>query len=313
MPKNLKDIIKEAIGKSLDAYNKKFGKQLHDRIDNIVAQAGTDNTEIVDARMDSTGIKHTTLNNRINSEFKMSKEHLQEVKGEYITVEGTVPSTIQDIELSGNTIQDPVNLTDIKSTGIDNGDGTYTYTVVSCGENLFNKDTVIADYYPDHTNGNLVSSNLYYTSDFIKIDASKTYVRNTIYSDQKRFAFYDKDKKFTNGDIYGNLVPNPNSCYVRVSLLKADLDKFKLQEGTVATPYTPYEETRCDIKLPCQLSGVKGLSDILYYDTAESAWCINRQIAYLNYSELTNVGIASTLENCIQIHGTSTKEIKSCF
>lgn len=208
-----------------------------------------------------------------------------------ITINNTMPGVIKNIEVKGNTYQDPNNLSKIVSAGIPNGDGTYKMSILSVGENLFNKDTVIADCYPDHTNGNLVSSNLYYTSDYIKIDASKTYVRNTVYADQKRYAFYDKDKKFTNGDIYGNLVPNANSCYVRVSLLKADLDKFKLQEGTVATPYTPYEETRCDIKLPCQLEKVGEVADKLHFDKDENALCIakrNIDFNLLDYIKTAN-------------------------
>ena len=45
---SIKDIVKQLIGKSLDAYNTKYTKVLSTRIDNIVAQAGNDNTEIVD-------------------------------------------------------------------------------------------------------------------------------------------------------------------------------------------------------------------------------------------------------------------------
>ena len=73
---SIKDIVKQLIGKSLDTYNTKYTKVVNSRIDNIVAQAGNDNTEIVDARIDSAGVTHTTLNNRILAETKMNDEQL---------------------------------------------------------------------------------------------------------------------------------------------------------------------------------------------------------------------------------------------
>ena len=71
----MKQNMKEAIGLSLKRYNDTYMKAANDRIDNIVSQAGTDNTEIVDARIDSAGVTHTTLNNRIIAETKMNDQH----------------------------------------------------------------------------------------------------------------------------------------------------------------------------------------------------------------------------------------------
>ena len=82
---SIKDIVKQLIGKSLDAYNTNYTKVLNTRIDNIVAQAGNDNTEIVDARIDSAGVTHTTLNNRILAETKMNDEQLVEYTGNNIS------------------------------------------------------------------------------------------------------------------------------------------------------------------------------------------------------------------------------------
>ncbi|TQO55812.1 hypothetical protein [Paraclostridium bifermentans] len=59
---------------------------------------------------------------------------------------------------------------------------------------------------------------------------------------------------------------------------------IQLQEGTVATPYTPYQETRCDIKLPCQLEKW----DRLYFDREEDAWCVDKNMAYTLFNGSEN-------------------------
>src|SRR5699024_8215978 len=56
-----------------------------------------------------------------------------------------------------------------------------------------------------------------------------------------------------------------------------DLSSIQLEEGTVATSYEPYQENKCDILLPCQLEKVGDVSDRLYYDDVEKAWCIEKK------------------------------------
>ncbi|GAA0102494.1 hypothetical protein UT300012_32090 [Paraclostridium bifermentans] len=48
-----------------------------------------------------------------------------------ITINNTVPGVIKNIEVKGNTYQDPNNLSKIVSAGIDNGDGTYKMSILS--------------------------------------------------------------------------------------------------------------------------------------------------------------------------------------
>lgn len=137
---SIKDTVKQLIGKSLDAYNKKYTSPINNRIDNIVAQAGTDNTEIVDARIDSAGVSHTTLNNRILAETKMTDEKLIEYTGSSLSVDDTMPGYLQNIEIKGNTIQNEDNLEDIRSVGNKiEGQDLYEIPVLSRGKNLFDE------------------------------------------------------------------------------------------------------------------------------------------------------------------------------
>ena len=143
----MKQNMKKAIGLSLKRYNYTYMKAANDRIDNIVSQAGTDNTEIVDARIDSAGVAHTTLNNRILAETKMNDQHLVSYSGEHITAENTIGGSITNLEVLGNTIQNEEDLADIKSVGVLQEDGTYKMSILSCGKNLFNKVGLTKDYY----------------------------------------------------------------------------------------------------------------------------------------------------------------------
>ena len=55
-----------------------------------------------------------------------------------LTINNTIDGAIQDIEIKGNTVQNPDNLADIKSVGELQEDGTYKMSISSCGKNLFN-------------------------------------------------------------------------------------------------------------------------------------------------------------------------------
>lgn len=280
--RTLKDNIKEAIGRSLDAYNKKYGKALHNRIDNIVAQAGTDNTEIVDARVDSTGKKHTTLNNRINEEFKKGKEHQVTITASHITVEDGVESIIEDIELYGNTVQNPSNLSDIKSVGVDNGDGTYSIDIVTTGRNM-------CQYVEDgavNSVGALINDTNMLRTNYIRVSKGQLLYYKWLNSSQLENAetwvcMYDINKKFKAKSLsdMSNHIGIDWDGYVVFYRTKNTLNGFMLSHTPLnVNDYEPYKESKCSIKLPCQLKKVGDIADRLYFDKVENAWCIEKNI-----------------------------------
>ena len=167
----MKQNMKEAIGLSLKRYNDTYMKAANDRIDNIVSQAGTDNTEIVDARIDSAGVTHTTLNNRIIAETKMNDQYLVSCSGEHITAENTMGGSITNLEVLGNTIQNEEDLADIKSVGELQEDGTYKMSILSCGKNLNSGFEVGSIDTTSNNIGNLISDNRFIRSTcFVKIN-----------------------------------------------------------------------------------------------------------------------------------------------
>ena len=303
----MKQNMKEAIGLSLKRYNDTYMKAANDRIDNIVSQAGTDNTEIVDARIDSAGVTHTTLNNRILAETKMNDEQLVEYTGSNISAEDTTQGYLKDVEILGNTIQNEEDLADIKSVGVLQEDGTYKMSILSCGKNLFNPLNKNIEYsiggsqnkvtYKVEGDKIIIKSNPSVSSDWgwvefksIKVTPNKSYTihpnATVIKGNVCVFVFDSNNTKlFEIPNTSKTFIPTTKHITIRLyvqtttSYTDAEIHyKPQLEEGTVATSYEPYQENKCDILLPCQLEKVGDVSDRLYYDDVEKAWCIEKNI-----------------------------------
>lgn len=303
----MKQNMKEAIGLSLKRYNDTYMKAANDRIDNIVSQAGTDNTEIVDARIDSAGVTHTTLNNRILAETKMNDQHLVSCSGEYITAENTMGGSITNLEVLGNTIQNEEDLADIKSVGELQEDGTYKMSILSCGKNLFNPLNKNIECsiggsqnkvtYKVEGDKIIIKSNPSVSSDWgwvefknIKVTPNKSYTihpnATVIKGNVCVFVFDSNNTKlFEIPNTSKTFIPTTKHITIRLyvqtttSYTDAEIHyKPQLEEGTQATPYEPYQENKCDILLPCQFEKVGDVADRLYYDDVEKAWCIEKNV-----------------------------------
>ena len=187
-----------------------------------------------------------------------------------ITINNTIPGFIKDIGVKGNTVQDPNNLSSITSCGINNGDGTYKMSILSVGENLFNKTKCVKGVIT--SNGSINPNDGWNVSDFIKVNPNMKCNKTTL-SDICAFDINKEPIGMIANSMTTFTIPQ-NCYYIRCNVDNASLNTYKLQEGTQATPYTPYEETRCDINLPCQLEKW----DKLYFDKDENAWCVEKKI-----------------------------------
>ena len=213
-----------------------------------------------------------------------------------ITINNTVPGVIQNIEVKGNTYQDPNNLSKIVSAGIDNGDGTYKMSILSVGENLFSSKFEVGGIsWGEGTNNDNEKDRV--RSGFIRIKPNTRYItseKNNLNPSYTHVFYYDNSKKFIKYTQGSNIEVLNNCYYLRFLRMQngTSIDIFlKLQEGTVATPYTPYQETRCDIKLPCQLERW----DKLYFDKVENAWVVDKWT--LKYSPRNQHYTIASLEN----------------
>ena len=301
----MKQNMKEAIGLSLKRYNDTYMKAANDRIDNIVSQAGTDNTEIVDARIDSAGVTHTTLNNRILAETKMNDQHLVSCSGEYITAENTMGGSITNLEVLGNTIQNEEDLADIKSVGELQEDGTYKMSILSCGKNLFNPLNKNIECsiggsqnkvtYKVEGDKIIIKSNPSVSSDWgwvefknIKVTPNKSYTihpnATVIKGNVCVFVFDSNNTKlFEIPNTSKTFIPTTKHITIRLyvqtttSYTDAEIHyKPQLEEGTQATPYEPYQENKCDILLPCQLEKVGDVRDRLI--CKDGVWRVEKNI-----------------------------------
>lgn len=225
--------------------------------------------------------------------MKQIAEMYADVEGSFITVKDSKVATIKDIQILGNTVQDVNNLSNIKSCGIDKGDGAFEMSILSHGKNLFNHN--IKPKFTLDANGIEVSAKEYAISDFIKVHDS---CRNLYYSSNYNLEFlyfYDKNKSFLS-----RVVVNFNSksisvplgaMHVRMRFISnqgaVDFDTnliqwIQLEEGTTATSYEPYKENKSSILLPVQLEKVGDIADRLYYDEVEKAWCVEDNTMDLN-------------------------------
>ena len=301
----MKQNMKEAIGLSLKRYNDTYMKAANDRIDNIVSQAGTDNTEIVDARIDSAGVTHTTLNNRILAETKMNDQHLVSCSGEHITAENTMGGSITNLEVLGNTIQNEEDLADIKSVGELQEDGTYKMSILSCGKNLFNPLNKNIECsiggsqnkvtYKVEGDKIIIKSNPSVSSDWgwvefknIKVTPNKSYTihpnATVIKGNVCVFVFDSNNTKlFEIPNTSKTFIPTTKHITIRLyvqtttSYTDAEIHyKPQLEEGTVATSYEPYQENKCDILLPCQLEKVGDVADRII--CKDGVWGVEKNV-----------------------------------
>lgn len=144
-------------------------------------------------------------------------------------------------------------------------------------KNLFRIDVALEGKYVNHVYGNLESDPAYYASDYISVEPSTQYTRNTVL----HLAFYTASKVFISGLTYGssNTITTPSNCaYVRVSVLKTGLYGYQFEKGPVRTAYeSGYDKMPLDnmpspvitankIKLPPKIYAVVGRESNVYYD-----------------------------------------------
>ena len=233
-----------------------------------------------------------------------------------LTINNTIDGAIQDIEINGNTVQNPDNLADIKSVGELQEDGTYKMSILSCGKNLFNPLNKNIEYsiggsqnkvtYKVEGDKIIIKSNPSVSSDWgwvefknIEVTPNKSYTihpnATVIKGNVCVFVFDSNNTKlFEIPNTSKTFIPTTKHIsirlYVQTTTLYTDAEihyKPYLTEGTVATEYEPYQGNKCDILLPCQLEKVGDVSDRLYYDDVEKDWCIEKNIGevVLNGSE----------------------------
>lgn len=287
------------VDKAINASNENI-KEVNNKFEMITASKQQD-AEIIIARDGEI-----SLNARIERDVKKGKLIEETKTGEYLTFDDTVDSIISSIELHGNTIQNP-NTLEIKSAGIDNGDGTYKMSILSCGENLLKPVFKLGNLSlnnADNTRGHSVFPVKVLSNSNISINVPNGYGVmiskvdvNNIYISNLSSGYLQNNHTVNVGDskfIGIQFKRNDNAILSESEFQNLNI---KLQEGTVATPYAPYQETRCDIKLPCQLEKW----DKLYFDKEENAWCVDKVNTTKKYNGAENWIMSFVGDNIITL------------
>ena len=224
----------------------------------------------------------------------------QTLEGEYITIDNSTVGDLEEIEIFGNTVQDPDNLEDIQSVGdlyVDDdgnpildrqGREQYKINIITTGKNLFNKDNIEVGGISYVTGENGDSSVDTRTIAYIKIKPSTRYVMSFKGTRDGFIYFYDSNKSFLNRvqvAASGSVKTSPsNAYYARIQYNTSDKTDIQFEEGDSATAYQPYYQSKTTILLPCQLQKVGDVADRLYWDNKKNKYVIEKKIGMLNLS-----------------------------
>lgn len=248
-------------------------------------------------------------------------EGLKEVKtieetkeGSYLTFNNTVPAPITNVIVKGNTVQNPTNLADIKSTGIQLEDGMFEYEAVVVGENLC--PGVELGYINNSTGEFTDSSTVNRMTKLVRVNpgATVTFTKDNIVRATNKF-YYDINKKFLRmGTDTSVTFTIPNDVYYLGLSFGSTPEpgNFMLKYVDGVTSYVPYVEKRVKFKLPCQLERIEGRqADILYYDKNINVWCIDKYVMTINpldhkWTRLESYATCSRMT----IHSDSLKTLK---
>ena len=268
---------------------------------NALTSKQQQDAEVIDARDGEVSLK-----TRLDRDIEKAKQVYVNVEGSHISTDSNV-GYLKDVKILGNTIQSASNLADIRSVGDTvEGQELYEISVVSCGKNLFDGEFKEGKY--ETSGGSFVSQS--------KISANVNTIlinENTNYSINRptladgintRVLFYDKNMKYLSGElVVGNasFMTPVNTKYINFHIATSVFDDklpFQLEEGTVATPYEPYQEDKLTILSPVQLEKVGDVADRIV--CKDGVWGVEKNIetVVLNGSEGWVLSSSYTSPNC---------------
>lgn len=158
--------------------------------------------------------------------------------GENITLENTAKNYFKAFKIFGNS----------KQEGIPSIDSEAPIESVGDNINLFDKEVYTKDYRLSTSAGNMYATSGYGVSGFIEIKPNKTYSLTT--SIASYCAEYNENKVFIRG--YEKLSTNratmsSNAKYFKFDFKLDDIDSIKIEQGSIATPYSPYGQGSVEI------------------------------------------------------------------
>lgn len=264
---------------------------------NALTSSQQQDAEVIDARDGETSLKA-----RLDRDIEKAKQVYECVEGSNISTDSSV-GYLKDIEILGNTIQNASNLADIRSVGDKvKGQELYEIPVLSCGKNLV---SFVQYPFGINSDGNENISGNNNVTGFCKVRPNTTYVTsiNGVLRGTNQF-FYDIDKKFISKSINPtNTFTTPNNCYyVRNTFGNSLEENFQIEEGTVATPYEPYQEDKLTILSSVQLEKVGDVRDRII--EKDGVWGVEKNVdtAILNGNEVWSLSVQTPYNRFLTKH-----------
>lgn len=238
---------------------------------NRLTSSQQQSSEVIDARDGEVSLKA-----RLDRDIEKAKQVYVNVEGSHISTDSSV-GYAKDVEILGNTIQDASNLADIRSVGDTvEGQELYEIPVVSCGKNLAKLPTNTFELIDGElcfkTNRYVFPCN-YKPNTQYTLKARGKYFNG--YATRLKFEYTDGTSStsiFFGTDLSTISITSQSGKSVKNAILDQNGDgipvvgiyvanSIQLEEGTVATPYEPYQEDKLTILSPVQLEKVGDVAD----------------------------------------------------
>lgn len=243
---------------------------------NALTSKQQQDAEVIDARDNEVSLKA-----RLDRDIEKAKQVYAPIEGNHISTDSS-SGYLKDVVIFGNTIQDANNLADIRSVGDKvEGQELYEIPVLSCGKNLFDGQFQQGAYSTSDGSYSADSTSLICSINKIKVYPNKTYSFKNSNNYKIALRFYDEGSKYvTNVSSFNNGEQRviPEGCYyMHVILVGTDLTtKLQIEEGTVATPYEPYQEDKLTILSPVQIEKVGDVRDRII--ERDGVWGVEKHI-----------------------------------
>lgn len=238
---------------------------------NALTSTQQQSSEVIDARDGETSLKA-----RLDRDIEKAKQVYVNVEGSYISTDSS-SGYAKDVEIFGNTIQSASNLADIRSVGDKvEGQELYEIPVLSRGKNLFDGELELGSF--GNEGENVSSLSRHRTKKPIKVASGKTYTISTPNQDLALdIIFYNSSMNFVSKTTSKTFV-TPSDChYIKFnSRVLLENVSIQLEEGTVATPYEPYQEDKLTILSPTPLEKVGDVRDRII--EKDGVWGVEKNI-----------------------------------
>lgn len=263
---------------------------------NALTSKQQQDAEVIDARDGETSLKA-----RLDRDIEKAKQVYVDVEGSHISSDSSV-GYAKDVEILGNTTQDSENLADIRSVGDTvEGQELYEIPIVSCGKNLINVNEVVINEGVSTSTGSFGVDMTRSRTSYIKFNPNVNYVATNV----EAVFFYDKNKQFISVDRALKGVSPSNCNYIVVRMLNAT-NNWQLEEGTVATPYEPYQEDKLTILSPVQIEKVGDIEDRII--EKDGVLGVEKNIVTY-YPSLNKIYNYHSMENSFRVSSNSTDAI----